>query len=148
MCVEYEFKITVQGKDWAIRNVKLRFSRKALYMGGIFVLLNSMNMQDDCYEYIKFNLRSSFPNKILTVVQRQPKLRKECIRILRLYSEFLSEIGRPEVRRCLKDISKKERDSDEIFCDLSEKANAFNLVLWKTLIKGEWGSQQLDCLIL
>lgn len=30
ICVDYEFKITEENKDWALRNIKLRFSRNPL----------------------------------------------------------------------------------------------------------------------
>lgn len=53
ICVDYEFKTTEGTKKWAIRNIKLRFSRKGLYVGGIVILLNSLNKNNDVrYTYI------------------------------------------------------------------------------------------------
>ena len=74
ICVDYEFKITEENKDWALRNIKLRFSRKGLYFGGIAILLNSMNKRDtDKYDYIHKNLRLPFADKIAHILLEQQK---------------------------------------------------------------------------
>ena len=96
ICVDYEFKITEENKDWALRNIKLRFSRKGLYFGGIAILLNSMNKRDtDKYDYIRKNLRLPFADKIAHILLEQQKA-SEHANILSLYAAFLAKISRNE----------------------------------------------------
>ncbi|MHB1341892.1 MAG: DUF294 nucleotidyltransferase-like domain-containing protein [Coriobacteriia bacterium] len=46
MCVDYEHKRTEKGKNWGVRLVKLRHSRKLLYVTGLLPLLECMSMED------------------------------------------------------------------------------------------------------
>jgi hypothetical protein len=49
MAVDYEFK-TVEGakkKPWGIRNIKLIFSRKLLYAGGLFSVAATADLRRD-----------------------------------------------------------------------------------------------------
>jgi hypothetical protein len=37
MCVDFEYKTVEQGKGWGLRNIKLVFSRKLIYFGGVVI---------------------------------------------------------------------------------------------------------------
>lgn len=149
ICVDYEFKITEENKDWALRNIKLRFSRKGLYFGGIAILLNSMNKRDtDKYDYICKNLRLPFADKIAHILLEQQKSHEHA-KILTLYAAFLKEISKKRTRNCLKRLHKSDRAKDEKFCSLEKKAKDFNESLRKLLNKGTWGGKNyIDLLVL
>lgn len=149
ICVDYEFKITEENKDWALRNIKLRFSRKGLYFGGIAVLLNSMNKRaENRYKYIAANLRLPFADKISHILLEQQKVREHSD-ILSLYADFLKEISEKRTRDHLKKLHKSDRAKDEKFCSLEKKAKDFNGSLRKLLNKGAWGGKNyIDLLVL
>lgn len=149
ICVDYEFKTTEDNKEWAIRNIKLRFSRKGLYFGGIAILLNSLNKSSiDRYDYIVSNLRRPFADKISHLLLEQGKadVYKD---ILILYADFLYEIGKKRVRAHLDDLKKIDRKKDELFLVMTKKAGQFNDNLLALLHAGEWGGKDhLDLLVL
>jgi hypothetical protein len=149
ICVDYEFKITEENKDWALRNIKLRFSRKGLYFGGIAILLNSMNKKDaDRYDYIYRNLRLPFADKISHILLEQKKVREHAD-ILTLYADFLEEISKAKTRTHLKRLHKSDRNRDEKFRYIEKKANSFNEGIKKLLNKGTWGDKDyIDLLVL
>ncbi|KAF0146016.1 MAG: hypothetical protein FD156_384 [Nitrospirae bacterium] len=149
ICVDYEFKVTEENKDWALRNIKLRFSRKGLYFGGIAILLNSMNKRDtDKYAYIYKNLRLPFADKISHILLEQHKTHEHA-NILSLYADFLKEISAKRTRDHLKKLHKSDRRKDEKFLSLEKKANSFNVSLRKLLDNGTWGDKNyIDLLVL
>lgn len=149
ICVDYEFKTVEANKEWAIRNIKLRFSRKGLYFGGIVILLNSLiRPTSDKYDYIVKNLRRPFADKISHILLDQ-KISDGYKDILVLYADFLRETGKESVRDNLDDLRKADRKKDNVFCSLTEKSRHFNTHLLKLLHDCKWGNKNcLDFLVL
>lgn len=149
ICVDYEFKTTEDNKEWAIRNIKLRFSRKGLYFGGIAVILNSLNRHnDERYDYVKENLRIPFADKISHILLEQEKA-ADYKGILVLYADFLREIGKKGVRTHLDKLERNKRNKDKIYTELTGKAKQFNNNLRHLLNEGHWGGKNyLDFLVL
>jgi len=149
ICVDYEFKTTEANKEWAIRNIKLRFSRKGLYFGGILILLNSFNKHNSGrYDYIMNNLRIPFANKISHILLDQG-IADDYKNILVLYADFLHEIGRKSVRTHLDQLVKADRKADKVFFNLTELSRQFNANLLELLNNCKWGDKNyLDFLVL
>jgi predicted nucleotidyltransferase len=149
ICVDYEFKTTEDNKEWALRNIKLRFSRKGLYFGGIAVILNSLNKHNDNrYNYVKENLRIPFADKISHILLEQEKA-ADYKDILVLYADFLREIGKKSVRIHLDKLERENRNKDRIYSELTGKAKYFNNNLRHLLDDGNWGGKNyLDFLVL
>jgi len=149
ICVDYEFKTIEANKEWAIRNIKLRFSRKGLYFGGIIVLLNSLNKNADIrYDYIKNNLRSPFADKMSHILLDQ-KISDGYKDILVLYADFLQEISKKRVRDQLDELKKADRKEDAVFCKLSKMSGQFNTHLLELLHHCRWGDKNcFDFLVL
>ena len=148
ICVDYEFKTSTKGgKPWAIRNIKLRFSRKALYVGGILVLLNSLNKRNRI-NYIQNNINRPFVEKVSLILIEQ-KLEDKYKEIIELYANFISEIGDPAIRSHLKRLKKSERRADRRFKEMAKNARTFNDLLWKLMQEDRWGKTNiLDRLVL
>lgn len=121
MTVDYAFKIKERGKAWAVRNIKLVFSRKLLYAGGLF----SVAMTADRSSARKLEiLEELFAMPALERLQRI--CGEERTRVLvRSYDRFLSAIDDPEVRGHLETLSKDERDEDAVFRDLKNEGYRF-----------------------
>ena len=149
ICIDYEFKTTEDNKEWAIRNIKLRFSRKGLYFGGIAILLNSLNKRGiDRYDYIVSNLRRPFADKISRILLEQG-MADGYKNILILYADFLYEISKKGVRTHLDDLKKADRKKDELFLVMTKKARQFNDNLLDFLHAGKWGGKDyLNLLVL
>ncbi len=149
ICVDYEFKTTEDNKEWAIRNIKLRFSRKGLYVGGIVILLNSLNKHSSTrYDYIKENLRLPFADKISHILVEQG-MADAYKNILVLYADFLREIGTKSVRNHLDNLKKVDRENDKVFHNLTEMSRQFNANLLGLLNDCKWGDKNyLDFLVL
>lgn len=121
MTVDYAFKIKEKGKAWAVRNIKLVFSRKLLYASGLF----SVAMTADRTSERKLDvLEKLFAMPVIERVQHI--CGEERTRILvRSYDKFLAALDDPEVREHLETLSKDDRDGDWVFRDLKNEGYRF-----------------------
>lgn len=123
---DFEFKVTESSKAWGLRNVKLRFSRKLLYFGGVI----SIAQTAFCVQTEKNDLITSILDK--TVLERVQDIGIEnpwTPEILRIYQDFLHTIECPKNREVLEDVTKINRAECQLFLDMREKSKEFSKVL-------------------
>lgn len=118
MAVDYEFKTTEAEKPWAIRNIKLMFSRKLLYSSGLF----SVALTADQRREEKVKILEKLFNR--PVVDRMIKIcgGTEMEGVLRSYDVFLKAMSDANTRAHLESLRKGERE-DEIFRDLKNEGH-------------------------
>jgi hypothetical protein len=128
MAVDYEFK-TVESeevKPWAIRNIKLIFSRKLLYASGLFSVATTAERtrSQKISELEKlFNL---------TVIDRMQAICGPRSRaMLESYNHFLSKLEDASIRDHLKSLKKDQRQQDVIFRELKNEGHHFTRELLK-----------------
>lgn len=128
VAVDYEFKTSERedSKPWAIRNIKLVFSRKLLYASGLF----SIGMTADRARDEKVQILEELFE--LPVVDRMKRICGESRieGIMGSYNIFLSEIGSPEVRERLIKLKPEERQ-DPAFRKVKNEGHHFNRELLK-----------------
>jgi predicted nucleotidyltransferase len=128
MAVDYEFKTveTEEAKPWAIRNIKLIFSRKLLYASGLFSVATTAERTQS--QKIS-ELERLFD---LTVIDRMEAICGPRSRaMLESYNYFLSKLGEPSVREHLKSLHKDQRQHDVIFRELKNEGHHFTRELLK-----------------
>jgi len=128
MAVDYEFK-TVEGvekKPWGIRNIKLVFSRKLLYAGGLFSVAITADLRRDR----KISELETFFE--MTLIDRLIAIcgKINCQQVLKSYGRFLNQLEKPEIRDHLKKLNREQRD-DSIFRDLKNEGHHFTRELLK-----------------
>lgn len=123
---DFEFKVTESSKSWGLRNVKLRFSRKLLYFGGVITIAETaFGAQTE-----KNDLISSILDK--TVLERVQDIGIEnqyTPEILRIYQDFLQTIECPKNREVLEGVTKSDRAQCQLFLEMREKSKEFSKVL-------------------
>ena len=140
MCVDFAYKDWEQaGKKWAIRNIKLRTSRKLLFVSGllmVFSCFKNKSLQrngdtpgDDQLTLQRhlLNFVNSTPLNILVWTSREVGLDKPCKEFLDIYEEFLSQINEKTVRDHLGDLNEDAVYTDEVFLrcrEISQRLNA------------------------
>ena len=105
MAVDYEFKTTEGDKPWAIRNIKLVFSRKLLYASGLF----SIAMTADRTREDKIRILEELFG--VPVIER---MRRICgnvalARVMKSYDVFLDRLSDRSVRSHLEALGPNER---------------------------------------
>ena len=127
VAVDYEFKTSEKGesKPWAIRNIKLVFSRKLLYASGLFSIGMTADRARD--EKIKI-LEELFE---LPVIDRMKRIcgKSKVEGILESYNTFLEELENPEVRERL--LNFKIKRDDPIFRRVKNEGHHFTRELLK-----------------
>ena len=120
MAVDYEFKTKEGKKEWAIRNVKLVFSRKLLYASGLFsVAMTADQTRDDKIR----KLEELFAQPVVE------RMRSICgavalSRIMRSYDVFLDRMSDPQVRTHLEGLGTDERN-DVTFRQIKNESYRF-----------------------
>jgi len=120
MTVDYMYKTAEASKPWAIRNIKLIFSRKLLYASGLFAI----GVTVDKGKQAKIDLLTELFD--LTPIDRLVRICSQdaCSAMLRSYGHFLEEMEKPSVRAHLKRITKGDHE-DRIFRDLKNGGHVF-----------------------
>lgn len=126
MAVDYEFKTQEGDKPWAIRNIKLIFSRKLLYASGLF----SIGLTADLRRDIKIErLEQLFD---LPALDRLAEIcgMNHMAGVNRCYDRFLERLADAEIREKLKALPRDKRD-DPLFRDLKNEGHHFARELMK-----------------
>lgn len=119
--VDYAFKTQEENKPWAIRNIKLVFSRKLIYASGLFSVAMTADRSHQAKVDILEELFSMTPLERVTQICGEASTRE----LVKSYNMFLGRIDDEQVRGHLEKLSKDERDSDEIFRELKNEGYRF-----------------------
>jgi hypothetical protein len=142
MAVDYANKYRMRGGEkWALRNIKLRMSRKLLFVSGLFM----------CISW-RLAGRSSGDRKLLTpdlvahlqAWTQRPPLESLAIviekygtslaaEIFNSYDSFLRLLGDDERRKALEELAPEEAYKNEVFLEARSVSNTFDDALTKLL---------------
>jgi hypothetical protein len=128
ICVDFENKTFEKGKDWGIRNVKLVFSRRLLYFGGILIAAETAHHTASEKREIFSQLADLSPLQRLVHV-----CGPACERALHEYDDFLEKMMDHSFRSSLLGITKEQKTQTEPFRRLKNKGHHFGLHLLSAL---------------
>ncbi len=126
ICVDYEYKTTTEEKPWAIRNVKLVFSRKLLYASGLFSVALTADMSRKSKIERLEELFDLHPLKRIMEICGEATTRP----MLRCYDFFLGCITDDTKRHQLETLDKSERN-DPLFREIKNEGYRFTRELLK-----------------
>lgn len=138
--VDFVYKQVERNDGWALRNAKLRMSRKLLFSAGIlacFAVNDSEPAVRNCMVGLDWNhgpllkyLKSKFtmtPLEILAETMIRKKIdRKVCLGIFDSYNEFLNLLGQKGVRTHLKRLTHRRASSDDTYKQFQELGRVFH----------------------
>jgi predicted nucleotidyltransferase len=131
MTTDFEHKTSEKSKPWGLRNIKLTFSRKLLYFGGVITVAQTAQKTRD----IKIS-------ETLKLLDMSPLERIEYIanyrvdKVFRLYDFFLEKISNDKIREELEKvkIDTDPKNNPEIFRELKNESKHFSWAL-STLLR-------------
>lgn len=128
MTVDYMYKTTEAHapKPWAIRNIKLIFSRKILYASGLFAIGATVDRSKEAKMQLLELLLGLPPIDRLVHICGS----SACMPALMSYDHFLNEMEKETVRSHLKEIPEGDHN-DRIFRDLKNEGHIFTRELLK-----------------
>lgn len=127
MCVDFAYKQKDQeGDKWALRNIKLRISRKMLYVKGLLMCFSHYGSRQD-----KASLCSSLkqmvdlsPFELLISMQEKFKLDKAVIAgLIKSYNAFLEKLNDPNIRKELEGLNMEIVYENSSFINLRNTAD-------------------------
>jgi predicted nucleotidyltransferase len=128
VCVDFEHK-TIQGdKPWGTRNIKLVFSRKMLYFGGVLICAETAQQT--------FTQKLAIAKKLMamTPIERVSEICGSAAdRALGEYDYFLGEMAKPEVRDHLATIPEDRLQHTELFKTIKNRGRQFSMCLMSAL---------------
>ena len=136
VAVDYEFKISGNGvpKPWAIRNIKLVFSRKLLYASGLFSIAMTADRARDKKIEILEDLFSRPVMERMKTICGEARMEP----VMESYNRFLKFLGDSANRTHLETLERSERD-DERFREIKNEGHHFTRELLK-LFEGTFDS--------
>ena len=132
VAVDYLYKVEEINKPWALRNFKLRHSRKFWFFTNMALILHrfrelSDTVSDDCYDRLFDEIRLSPIEKLAIVLLENDK--KDLIMPITLYNEFLGMINDPNIREEMSEIDYGSRYANPTFSKLRQKSEKFHETL-------------------
>jgi predicted nucleotidyltransferase len=133
MCVDFAYKqIEEQGQKWGLRNIKLRMSRRLIFVKGLLIcgLLYKSDIDKDAVKEEIFNFVKAKPLDFLVDSFNKKGISNEIIMTcLKTYDEFLGILNDGEYREHLKGLKMHEAYGDEKFEDARALSHEFQASL-------------------
>ena len=127
MAVDYAHKTREKGKPWAIRNIKLVFSRKLIYASGLFTVAMTADRSRKEKISILEELLSDPPLRRIERICGQTMT----MRLKDSYCLFLEALSDPFQRRHLEKLLPEERYKDHRFRKLKNEGHRFGQELMR-----------------
>lgn len=124
MAVDYADKTygAEKAKPWAIRNVKLVFSRKLIYASGLFSVALTADRREVAKVDMLTQLLSMTPVDRIAYVCGEAQSK----RLFEIYDNFLDRMADPTVREHLEHLPLSERTCDAVFRDIKNEGHYFS----------------------
>jgi predicted nucleotidyltransferase len=144
MCVDFACKEWEQaGKKWALRNIKLRISRKLIFVKGlltIFSFSQNEEVQAERTRHLDGGPNSRAMDHLLQYAAMTPldvvckifmelELFEEAKDILDVYALFLERLNNPKIRKKLANLHPKDIDTDQSFTELRDASHKYQTAL-------------------
>lgn len=142
MCVDFAYKEWEQaGSKWALRNVKLRMSRKLLFVSSLLTVFSCFknrslaNIPTDDYiskmqEHLEHFVHST-PLNILVWALERLSLESECVELLDIYDLFVAKLNDKGIRDELSRLEPGLIYKNPIFLEIRELSHRFQDVITK-----------------
>lgn len=140
IATDFEFKTSERNKEWGLRNVKLRFSRKLIYFSGVVVAAELHDLD----QQLKIDRAQELFDK--PVLERISSLSTEIPAtedLLNAYEAFTQKIAEPVIREKLEKVRKESRDECPEYVQLKEAADEFSKALHQWLFQKYPGSHPI-----
>ena len=147
IATDFEFKVSEDTKEWGLRNIKLKFSRKFLYFGGLIAVAELMNIHD--IDAQKAKLEEIFDKTVFEkcfLCARRVDLIPQMNQIFGFYNNFIEKISTPENRIQLEATTKNTRNDSALYQELRDDGNKFSEAMEIFLTKA-FGKQFISLLI-
>ncbi|MBL8295115.1 MAG: hypothetical protein JNN08_24940 [Bryobacterales bacterium] len=141
MAVDFAYKLRKRaGHGWAIRNIKLRMSRKLIYVSGLLICYRFyMDLSEEDREaifcdpdslpvvvdYLGEQFRSTPLEIVAEVLLRFPHLDETARAIFRSYDEFLGILADEVKRAHLENLEENQTDDDAIYQHARSLSHSF-----------------------
>lgn len=123
VCVDFAYKEHEQrGKKWAIRNIKLRFSRKLIFAAGLIMCYRVKSSFSDTssVEEVQgelFDTSCMTPLEIISRFLLDNASTETASMLLKQYDRFLGMLNDKEKRTKLEQLDRQEAYKDEVFAE-------------------------------
>jgi predicted nucleotidyltransferase len=129
MCVDFAYKQKEEeGQKWALRNIKLRMSRKLIYVKGLLMCFSQYGIKHIREKFIASmrDMVNMHPFELMISLRGHFEIKEEdIVRLLTSYDQFLLEMDNDETRKTLETIDMDEVYSDSTFQRLRENGDIF-----------------------
>ncbi|MBV2134314.1 HD domain-containing protein [Pseudomonas sp. MAP12] len=138
IATDVQHKASVDRRDWGLRSIKLKFSRKLLYFAGIVAIAETAGetAQDARIERLLALLELPALERIQAVASAEPasdRLRAKTREIFAIYEFFLRQISEPANRRELAALREEHREDSDLYMELRASSKAFSRTLFDWL---------------
>ncbi|MCB9701359.1 MAG: hypothetical protein H6711_05675 [Myxococcales bacterium] len=123
ICVDYRFKVEVAGKGWALRNLKLRHSRKLWHLANLVLFSWAATVADDEREALVGEHLDLPPLARIAAGLRALDGGPLCGPLFLAYERFLAAIADPERREHLDRLDHDHREGSPTYRALRDNAD-------------------------
>lgn len=130
MATDFEYKVSEGGKSWGVRNIKLTFSRKLLYFGGVITVAETAQ-----------KTRETKIQETLTLLDMSPLERINYLavsgseKVFKSYDYFLKKMSNSKIRGELDKASVEQMpiENPEVFREMKNESKHFSWALSSVL---------------
>jgi len=142
IATDVQHKASVDQKDWGLRSIKLKFSRKLLYFAGIIAIAETAGepAQDARIERLLALLELPALERIHRIASASgplqppaPALERKTREIFAVYEFFLRQLAEPANRRELAALREDNREESDLYMELRASSKTFTRTLFDWL---------------
>ena len=144
MCVDFGAKHWQQsGKKWGIRNIKLRMSRKLLFVSGLLMALGCDKVgsrhaqtEDEVLERLIHSAELP-PLEVVVSELATWGLNQKASELVSVYDEFLLSMNHPAKRAALNEVKPQDAADHQVFLEFREISQRFQKLLTAMFFEAE-----------